>query len=290
LSRYYLYNGKEYPSYTTILRSVMGADESLISWAAREVASAAEWLHGQRKSWDDASLRWLANAPSRARDAAAGRGTEVHAALELYAQASDEAERAYALTRLPMEVARPWSEWVEWSGFSPLLSEQAVISPELGYAGRLDIVAECRGERCLLDFKTGSTVRPEVFLQTAAYAVGLPCRAELSRKVKGAEVWTIAELLAEVPIAELYDVTHVGVVWVRPNSVRDIILELTPELTEAVAALCRLYRTKENLEWTIRSKLAHRASRSSGRSSASARNSDTTRSSAHHQARSRESR
>jgi hypothetical protein len=54
-----------------------------------------------------------------------------------------------------------------------LAVEQLVCHPELGYAGRLDLIAAMEDAPTLLDFKSNARgkVYPEAHIQTHAYAV-----------------------------------------------------------------------------------------------------------------------
>lgn len=52
----------------------------------------------------------------------------------------------------------------------PVITESVVVNRAVGYAGTLDLVADMRGRRYLIDWKTGNNVYAEAALQLAAYA------------------------------------------------------------------------------------------------------------------------
>ncbi len=62
-----------------------------------------------------------------------------------------------------------WREFLEKSGFQPVLSEGKVYSARYGYAGTLDLLGMLNGHWALIDAKNVAVVMPSTGPQTAAY-------------------------------------------------------------------------------------------------------------------------
>ncbi len=159
-------NNKRIPGVTTILSNGL-PKPALINWAANTTAAYAvdnwetlqECTHSER-------LKILQKARYEDRDAAAKRGTEIHALAETLMNGHpvivpDELRghvEAYA---------RFLDEWQP----APIITEQTVINYEIGYAGTLDMVYQLPdGGIVLADIKTSrSGIFGETSLQLAAY-------------------------------------------------------------------------------------------------------------------------
>lgn len=131
----------------------------------------------------DLALRWVKGAAERHRDAAAKRGSDVHAEAEqLVLTHAREAARLYldheTIKTWPTELEgyqRAFVAWVE--DFHPefLAAEATVFNRSQAYAGTLDTIvrltlADGRTLVVLVDFKTGKAIYSEVALQLAPYA------------------------------------------------------------------------------------------------------------------------
>jgi hypothetical protein len=150
---------------TTILSEGLPKN-GLIQWAADCAADLAcdEWdtlaelpLSERRKQ--------LARAPAARRDAAAVRGTRVHALADKLANGQQVA--------VPDELAGHVEACVkfldDWEPV-PVLTETPVYHEKYRYGGTLDLVAEMDGRQWLLDFKTSASgVYGETAFQLAAY-------------------------------------------------------------------------------------------------------------------------
>jgi len=105
-----------------------------------------------------------------AKKKAADRGLDVHGALELWAATGDLPPAG----ELAID-ARPYlqglAKWLVAADPVPVCAEQIVCHPELGYAGRYDLLADIGGLRALLDLKTSRNGRPypEAHTQLRAY-------------------------------------------------------------------------------------------------------------------------
>jgi hypothetical protein len=105
-----------------------------------------------------------------ARDEGADRGHVIHGALHALSKGEDPPN--------PKDVpegARPWllGAMRAWNALSPepILAEFPICHPALRYAGRPDLYARCRGQRTLIDWKTGKgKVYDQAHFQTRGYA------------------------------------------------------------------------------------------------------------------------
>lgn len=160
-------NGVKVPGVTTILGDGL-PKKALINWAANSTAEYAV------DHWDElgqlspsARLKKLQGARYEDRDTAANRGTAVHNLAEKLVQGEE--------VEVPDELAGHVESYVQflddWE-IEPVLVEAVVMSHKHGYAGTLDLLADCptRGTRALMDIKTSrSGIFGETALQTAAY-------------------------------------------------------------------------------------------------------------------------
>ena len=159
-------NGKRIPGVTTILNEGL-PKPALINWAANATAEAAV------NRWDELTdmgpadrLKILKAARYEDRDAAAKRGTEVHALAEKLMLGRE--------VKVPDELRGHVESYVkfldEWNP-EPVLTEVTVVNYSIGYAGSLDMIARLgNGSVFLGDIKTNrSGIYGDVALQLAAY-------------------------------------------------------------------------------------------------------------------------
>lgn len=107
---------------------------------------------------------------NRQRDAAAGHGTQVHAACEAIAKAWAEAGDPPRLDDSLALYTDAYSSWMNANVHRVIAAEPRVASRTHGVAGSIDLVAEMiDGQTAIIDLKTGSTVPDTTPLQTAAY-------------------------------------------------------------------------------------------------------------------------
>lgn len=134
---YYLHpDGTRVPSVTTILDAAASKAER-IKWVKRREKFDAE--HGEG-AWD---LKC---------DKACKRGTDIHALAEAWMKGEP-------LPTVPDDLKGFWQSMESFLTALPphklVLSEEAVVHPELRYGGRPDVLLEfTNGKRTLLDFKT----------------------------------------------------------------------------------------------------------------------------------------
>lgn len=137
------------PSVTGILRDTW-PKPALLSWYAKHGAGAETLL-----------------------EQAARRGTAVHAFVQHYMETGTLLDTS----GYPPEYA-PYFQGIAaflWDyDPRPLEVEQLVVHPELGYAGRLDLIAEVEHKRTLLDYKSNPQGRiyTEAHVQATGYVAG----------------------------------------------------------------------------------------------------------------------
>lgn len=171
--RRYLIDGEPVPSVTQILGVL--AKPALPWWGMTVGVQGICRLHrdGEEIPWDDPEgacklLTAHKLTVNHVRDAAAGRGTGAHDALEAWAtqgtvprpSAFPAADRGFvqALARALIALEP-----------EPQASEVIVCSAEHRYAGRYDLRCRIDGALCRLDLKTGKRVYDEALLQLGAY-------------------------------------------------------------------------------------------------------------------------
>jgi hypothetical protein len=186
----YRLDGAPVPNVTTILNGGL-PKPALVGWAARMAGeAAAQLIFGDgveptavvvdrlRQMGPTAVTALCADAAQARRNAAAVKGTDVHAYAErvLHGEAVD----------VPSELAgyvEGYVGFLDRVELVPILTERPCASRRHWYAGRFDLLATIDDEPWLLDNKTGSGVYGETACQVAAYA-----RADFYVDVDGAEV------------------------------------------------------------------------------------------------------
>lgn len=193
----YLIDGQKVPGVTTILNAAM-PKPALIEWAGKTTAAYAI------DYWDELAdltpskrLDRLNRARFEEKDKAARRGTEVHRLAEALVKGEE--------VEVPEELAGHVDAYVDFlNTWEPVAAavEVVVANRTVGYCGTVDLVADLRGTRWLLDIKTArSGIFPETALQCCAYA--------------RAETYVCAEG-EEHPMSDL-GIERVGAVHVRAD-------------------------------------------------------------------------
>jgi hypothetical protein len=161
----YKVDGRKMPGVTTILGKTM-PKEALINWAATTTANYAV------DNWDDLGgqppskrLKALLDARFADRDQAANRGTDVHALAEKYIS-GEEVDVPEALDGH----VRAYEQFVRDFDVTPVQVEFVVANRTVGYCGTVDLLADIKNRRALLDIKTSrSGIFAETALQLTAY-------------------------------------------------------------------------------------------------------------------------
>ncbi len=176
--RLYQTAGGEFPSVTSILKKTMPYQE--------------------RKRLQDWRKKVGAEEAQKIANAAAGRGTKLHAMCEHYAEALQRGERLYtgattaAVIRNGQTVVIGEGPW--WESVAPFMAR--VSAPELiesklwhprGFAGSLDLCASVDGVPAVIDFKTASKRKDprwitDHYMQVSAYVAGVN---HVFRKLQG---------------------------------------------------------------------------------------------------------
>lgn len=162
-SHSYRIDGDKVPSITGVLSGI--AKPGLPQWAANEGGDVVVNRWDELQELTPTERRKLvASAHREVFAEASRRGTAVHKGLEQLA-AGQEVDVAEGYVGLVDAYLRFVDEWAP----RELLVERPVFSRRWRYAGTPDLVADLAdGQRWLLDWKTGTTIRPEYALQLAA--------------------------------------------------------------------------------------------------------------------------
>lgn len=176
--RFYTWHGRELVSTTTV-RRMAGVPHRLHQWAISQVVKRAtgnvwtlvKMLTRKRRARErvleknrvEEAAKWLRQAATEERDAAAKLGTTVH-----------DAAAAGIDINLVEEKARPrllqFRAWLAESKAEILATEFQVFNLTVGYAGTGDLLVRFpNGEIWLIDLKTGKGTFAEHALQLVAY-------------------------------------------------------------------------------------------------------------------------
>ena len=219
-------------SVTTILKAL--PTPWLGAWAAKMVAQTAldeidRLREMEAREGTEATLRYLKAAPWRTRDAAAERGTAVHAAAELGTTGEDVPENA-------RKRVLAWHRWLD--DYKPDIEYQegTVYYPFYGYAGTFDLLAriggvcKCHAEGLwLIDIKTGF-LSWEHRLQQAAYKNASFIGDEYGNPV------------ADVPVID-----HVGILGLHDDGYEFIEIKVGDDEWDAFQAVANVGRYIDRL-------------------------------------------
>jgi len=168
--REYTWKGETFPSVTTIIRGGIPS-WALENWKIKQVAERAvdmcDDLPKMVERDRDAAIKFLKEAPYKARDKAASLGTSVHETVQAIIMGAPPPKA------LP-ETAPYINQFLRFEAeLRPKFraSEATIFNRTYGYAGTLDTLADIDGKTWVLDYKTGS-VWSDVALQLAAYRYG----------------------------------------------------------------------------------------------------------------------
>lgn len=175
--RVYRWRDETFDSVTTIIGGGV-PKPALTSWAARSVAEyvADNLASVTAVAKDDraAAIDLMRGSPWRERDAAAAKGSDVHAAAEAHVLGEPQPE----WPKLVAPSMRQFELFLD--AYQPTfeMTEASVYSRRYEMAGTLDAICVIDGQRLLLDYKTGKGVYGEVAMQLAGYRymdfVGMP--------------------------------------------------------------------------------------------------------------------
>lgn len=203
----------EVSSVTTLIGKGL-PKPALMYWAAKSVAEEAvnnlDFLGSMVSAkGKDETIGWLKGSHRRYTNKKADMGTVAHMAIEAYLDGRDMSDDQ--LNEELTERGVPLEMWKATKGFiagameffdqcepEVLYQEATVYSRKYGYAGTADIIGRMRfggteSLPCIIDFKTGKGVYPEMGLQLSAYA-----KADFIGLTDG----------TELPLSEIGDIRH----------------------------------------------------------------------------------
>lgn len=220
------------PGATNILKVL--DKPAIVPWAQGMVAEAAIAHRSELDGWVavggvDGAVQLLRRAAETQRDAAAGRGSGIHAIADALVKGQPVA--------VPEDIAGYVGAYQEWIGrFQPefLAVEEMVCSLEHGYAGTFDSIAVIAGETWLLDIKTSKGTYSETAQQLAAYG-----HAEFIGRPGDPAKYAI-------PPIDQY-----GVIHVRPNGAELVPYDVTDAEFEAFLAAKRIFDWKSSRAKTV---------------------------------------
>lgn len=188
--RFYEVDGELYPSVTHILQAI--SKPALIAWSANTERAAvteaaadlyAEWASQlvppqmPRASYVATLTARLGQVKAHQKELAkAGDiGTQIHQKIEWMMRTAMGvlAGPEPVVTDAALWACMAFEDFAKSVHLKPVLIEKTVFSRTHQFAGTMDLLARVNGELVLIDFKSGKSVYPESFLQSAAYSTAL---------------------------------------------------------------------------------------------------------------------
>jgi hypothetical protein len=188
-----------------------------------------EYANMREKLGEAGLVNYLKSVPWSLRDAAAARGTEVHALAEKLSH-GEEVDVPPELTAYVDSALKFLNEWQPRT----VLTEVVVASRQWGYAGTFDLLADLpNGRRVLFDYKTSASgIWPETALQLAAYR-----HADTYLGTDG----------TEMPASEL-EIEYCAAVWVRPDGYDVIPVDTDEAVFRAFLHVQYVARVTDNMK------------------------------------------
>lgn len=225
----YRLDGKHVPSVTTILGVVN--KPGLPKWSARTVAEHVadhpEAVDALRPLGRDAVVNALKEVPWKRRDDAAHRGTTLHDIAErlVLGEEVDVDEDLVPVVESTLAFLDAWD-------VRPVAVERIVANREHWYAGKFDLVADTKGGRAILDYKSGKAIYAGAAFQLSAYA--------------GAEFY-VADDGTEQPVADLGIERSLGV-HIRADGYDVHELRFGPDVFEEFTSIRRVWDANKRAE------------------------------------------
>ena len=148
-TQYKLKNGTKVPGTTTIIGLL--AKPALLKWANNLGLQGIDCF--------------------KYRDDKAEIGTLAHYLIMCYLKGEKPDTKDYTANQINQaenSILSFW-EWEKSHPLKPILIETPLVSEKYCYGGTIDLLAEVNGDVCLIDFKTGKGIFPEMGYQLAAY-------------------------------------------------------------------------------------------------------------------------
>ncbi len=166
----YEFNGTPAAGVTSILKTIN--KPALIQWAASMAANHVKnnWREGLSKNEIELLCREAATAHNKAKNDAAGIGSEVHSIVEACLKGKPMASPT---SEESLKACNAFLDWRRKTEIKLIAAEQILFSKQWWYAGTADIIAHVDGQVTIADIKTSSGIYPEMFMQIAAYTNAL---------------------------------------------------------------------------------------------------------------------
>jgi len=179
---WYKVEGEFRPSVTGILRATV-AKPALIYWAVNCAANYVDEYFGEVGNADSTmyisedDIKDLKSGMKSAHNKVSSSAQKIGKDFHKYAEdaVSWKLGNSTDIPELPTDLqtlnsVNAFREWVNLNEIKWLSSEEKIYNRELKFAGTVDAVAEINDEFCVIDWKTGSGIYEEMYLQCAAYA------------------------------------------------------------------------------------------------------------------------
>lgn len=144
----------------------------LIQWAAKMAADHVKATIVPGQALDEVQIQQLVdgakNAHRKTRDGAADMGTYIHNYIEAFVRGEEPGK---PINPKLLRVVDKFHDWWDENDIEIITPEQVLCSPTHMLAGTADLTCKLNGKLTILDWKTGSGIYPEMFLQLAAYAM-----------------------------------------------------------------------------------------------------------------------
>lgn len=152
---------------------VISKDEALLRWGIKLYSKCIEARAPVGETLTEDALTALIEAGSsefeRVRYDAAEVGNRAHSIISDWLCCREIPDLELEDTRVQNALKLFW-DWWKGKGLRVVESEMPVFNAQHGYAGTLDFLCELPdGRLAIIDFKTGSGIYPEHYMQLAAY-------------------------------------------------------------------------------------------------------------------------
>ena len=160
--RYYLINGKKFPSVTTIISLL--DKPAILHWAIRKTIEYLKKFEGKKITSE--ILELAENRYKYLKNAAAEKGTDIHKVVEYYLRTG------YIPASFPTALGN-FIDWKDKVDYYHLESEKLVINYKYQYAGRIDLLGKIKNIPYIIDLKTSKNIWISHKLQISAYKYAL---------------------------------------------------------------------------------------------------------------------
>ena len=163
-------NGKQIPTVSTISGMIDKSNQLLI-WSERLARTFLKNFLG--KELTEEVIEQAVMQYKIIKEERGDSGTDVHDLCERFAKAvMNNTEKPIVNETTPQPVINGYMAFLKWYNENDvefIESERDVYSKEYNYVGTFDVLMKVNGIITLGDFKTGSNVYPEYFVQLSGY-------------------------------------------------------------------------------------------------------------------------